>query len=49
MIAEKKFRRLNSPELLASLRRTTIRRWDASAGNLPEAPRRLITFTHLFR
>src|SRR5271166_218087 len=32
-----------------SLRWTTIRRRNASAGNYPEAPRRLISFTHLLR
>ena len=33
----------------ASLQRTTVRRWNANGGINPEAPRRLISFTHLLK
>ena len=50
MIAERKFRRLNSPELLGAVHDGQLfEKLNASAGNQPEAPRHLISFTHLLR
>jgi transposase-like protein len=49
-IAEKKFRRLNSPELLEQVYKGQfVRGRNRRRGDDPQTPRRLISFTHLLR
>jgi putative transposase len=50
MIAERKFRRLNAPELMEQMyNRRRVRKRNRSRGDNSDAPRRLNSFTHLLR